>query len=289
VRIADTIKSTLREVLGATAYEVITLHMQSRTGVDFSRPETVVGNVRVLEGFLHQTFRDSANSLLDKAGNNLLATFSLPDYNTFQYSQTGDLAALVEKILKRSDSLSILSDALDKDHFIMSYTHRQELPSIIAAFLQRGVQNNCVNVLAISEDEKRRLVSFLKSSQKLHHGKNTTGLLDEHVIIVTHDELYGDLDSISSMSFQPFMDILNQARQLAIQKQMSGLNVVGTVAGSLFSNGHYEECLQIENTWHETVYQFPMPITVMCLYEKPIDEPHQTPLLRCHNGGLHQI
>jgi hypothetical protein len=287
--IADTIRSTLREVLGATVYDVIELHIRSRTTLDFSRPETVVDNVRALEDFLHQTFRDSANSLLDKAGNNLLATFSLPGTNTFQYSQIGDLTALVEKILKRRESLGILSDAQDKDHLIMSYTYKQELPILIATFLQRGAQRNCVNVIVISEDEKRRLAFFLKSSEKVHHGKNATHLLDENVIIVTHDELYGDLGEGSSLSFQPFMDILDQAKHLAIQKQLSGLNIVGTVAGTLFSNGHYEECLKIENIWHETVRQFHMQITVLCLYEKPIDEPHRTSLVICHNGGLHQI
>jgi hypothetical protein len=296
LKIADTIRSTLRASLGATIYEVIALHIQSRTGIDFSHPETVVGNVRVLEDSLHQTFKDSAAPLMEKAGNKLLAAFSLPnDYNNnnFQYSQTGDLSTLVEKILKRNDPIAILHNARDRDHFTMSYTRKDEFPTLLVTFLQRGVQNNCLNVLVISEDEKRLFESFLNSSEGHHYyGKSTMGFSDDDsIVIVTHDELYGDIDSFSSssLSSQPIVDSLNRVKQRAIQKQMSGLNIVGTFAGRLFSKGRFEECLQIENLWHHTIQQFSMPITVMCPYEKPIDEPHRTPLAICHNGGLHQI
>jgi hypothetical protein len=275
------------------AYEVVSLHIKSKTNIDFFRPETVIGNVRVLEDLLHETFRDSTVVLMEKVGNNLLAAFSIRDNNNnnynFQYSQLGDLATLIESLLKKNDVIAILHNVQDGDHFTMSYTNKDKFPSLLITFLQRRSQENCLNVLIISEDEKRRLQSFLDSSKGDHNDKSTTDFIDNNTLIVTHSELYGDLDSVSSFSLQPFMDGLNQAREIAIQKQMSGLNIVGTLAGALYSKGRFEECLQIEEQGHQALRQFPMPITVMCLYEKPIDEPHQTPLLRCHNGGLHQI
>ena len=75
----------------------------------------------------------------------------------------------------------------------------------------------------------------------------------------------------------------------AEERQLSGLNVVGTVAGTLFSKGKFAECLQLEKLWHEIILQFSMPITVMCPYEKPIDDLNRAPLISCHSGGLHQI
>jgi hypothetical protein len=86
-----------------------------------------------------------------------------------------------------------------------------------------------------------------------------------------------------------FVNILNQARQQVIQKQMSGLNIVGTIAGRLCGKGRFEECLQIENMWHETIRQFSIPITLMCTYEKPIDESHRTHFAECHSGGIYAI
>ena len=78
LKIADAIRSILRESLGAIAYEMIAFHIKSSAGIDFSRPETVVANIKALEDYLQRTFRDSASMLMDKAGNNLLAAFSLP-------------------------------------------------------------------------------------------------------------------------------------------------------------------------------------------------------------------
>lgn len=141
LKIADTIKSTLKQVLGATAYDVISSHIQSMVGINFSRPETVISNARDLEEFLHRIFRDSAATLLHKVDGNLFAAFPLPDDYTFQYSQVGYLAALIEKILKRHHSFEIISNAHGRDYFTMSYSHEDEFPSIIAAFLQRGIQN----------------------------------------------------------------------------------------------------------------------------------------------------
>lgn len=191
---------------------------------------------------------------MDRVGNNLLNAFSFPEKDGFQYSQTGDLAALVEKILKRNDAVAILSTAQDGDHFTMSYAGKEEFSNLLVTFLQRGTQNNCLNVLIISEDEKRRLGSFLNSFRECRD-KSEAGSMPDDTVIMTHAELYGDeLDSASlPLSFQPIMNGMAQARQLAIQKQKSGLNVVGTVAGRLFSMGRFDECLQIERLWHETI------------------------------------
>ena len=296
LKIADAIRSILRESLGAIAYEMIAFHIKSSAGIDFSRPETVVANIKALEDYLQRTFRDSASMLMDKAGNNLLAAFSLPDRN-FQYCKVGDLSRLVEKIIRRSNSITILSNAQDKDHFVMSYASKEEeLPSTLVAFLQRGFQNKCLNLLILSEYEKRLFESFLASYKKTHgKGSMAVGGQDDNnnIVILTHDELFGNLDSLSSSSFplspQPILNILNQARQTAIERQLSGLNVVGTVAGTLFSKGKFAECLQLEKLWHEIILQFSMPITVMCPYEKPIDDLNRAPLISCHSGGLHQI
>jgi DcmR-like sensory protein len=291
IKIADTVRSALQSFLGATAYEVISLHIKSRTGKDFSHAEILVGNVRVLEEFIQSAFRCSATLLLDKVGNNLVAAFSLKDNNSsFQYSQIGDLSSLVDKIVQRNDSLALVSNAPCRDHFIMNYTHEEEFLTLLVTFLQRGIKNKCINVIVVTEDEKRQIESFLNYSKNYHHDQSTVAFFDNNnTLLVTDPELIGDLNSVSSLSFQPFANILNQATQQVTQKQMSGLNIVGTIAGRLYGKGRFEECLQIENMWHETIRQFSILITLMCTYEKPIDEPHRTHFAECHGEGIYDI
>jgi hypothetical protein len=309
LKVASAIVFTLQRRVGAATFEIIALHLKSSADIDFLRPETVVSNVRVLEDYLQRTFRDSANTLMSEMAEKLLADFAfLPDKNNTttnnnfsQYSEAGDLSKLVEKIMIGNDPAAILRNAQDKDHFVMSYSRKEEFPDLLVTFLERGFQNNCLDVLLISEEEKRQFESFLISSKRHHHhhdydyyGKTRIGpdpANNPDVFIVTHAELYGDkrLDSTSSISFQPILDILGRAKKKAAEKQMSGLNVVGTVAGALFDNGQFEECLRIEKKWDETIRDFPMPITLMCLYKKPIEDPHRTPLVMCHSGGIHQL
>ncbi len=276
------------------AYEVVSLHIKSKSGIDFSRPETVVGNVKVLEEVLHKTFRDSTVVLMDKIGNSLLAAFSDSDNNSksnydFQYSQLGDLAIQIEGLLKRDDCVEIMRKTQEGDHFIVNYTDKDKLSNLLVSFLEFGAQKNCLNVLIISEDEKQRLQSFLSSSNGVRHEKSMMNFRDKNTLVVTHGDLYGDLDAASSFSLQPFMEGLNRVRELAIQTKMSGLNIAGTLAGALYCKGKFEQCLQIEEQGHEALHQFPMPSTVICLYERPVDEPHRTPLLKCHTGGHHQV
>lgn len=289
LKIVEAIRSSLTESLGATTYEVIASHVKSSTGIDFSSPETVAGKVNALEDYLLHTFRDGAPLLMERMGSTLMAAFSLP-YGDFQYSRAGDLARLVEGLARRSRSLKAIDSARDRDHFVVSYARAEEFPCLLAAFLRRGSLNGCLNVLIISEDEKRRLASFLSSGERL----GEFPVSPDGVFIVTHAELYGNLDSSPSspphiLSFRPILDALKQAGRDAAERKLSGLNVVGTFAGMLFGKGKFAECLQIEKKWHETILQFPMPVTVMCPYEKPIEDVHQAPLISCHSGGLHLV
>jgi hypothetical protein len=275
---------------------VVAFHLKSSTGIDFDRPETVTGSIGALEDYLQRTFRDGAGPLMDRAGRALQDAFSISG-GDFSYGQAGDLLELVDKLSRRSSALAVLSRAKDGDHFALSYagTGRRrdaadpEFPGVLfATFLQRGLQKRCLNVLIISEEERRQLRAFLDRRR----GQYPPAIVNlDGVVIATHEELYGSnsLAASAPLSFQPILDTLNSAKQRAADSRLSGLNVSGTVAGALFGNARFAQCIQLEKMWHETARHFSMPMTVMCPYDKVIEDPHRSALAGCHDGGVHQI
>jgi hypothetical protein len=150
------------------------------------------------------------------------------------------------------------------------------LREIVCSFVEYGIDNNRCNVLLISKNEEPKYKEFL-----VRCGIAVDGFVDSKLaIFVTHDEL---LRKTNKSSFEAIVERLHNIRKLPETDHRSGLNILSTFAGSLCKQGKYDDCLMIEKCWHELIPKFPMPMTVLHLYEHKIPARVEKDLHRYHN------
>jgi hypothetical protein len=150
------------------------------------------------------------------------------------------------------------------------------LREIVCSFVEYGIDNNRCNVLLISRDEEPKYKKFL-----VRRDIDVDGFMNSKLIIFVPHNDFGF--KASKSSFEAIVERLRHIRKLAESEDRSGLNILSTFAGSLCKKGKYDDCLSIEKAWHELIPKFPMPMTVLHLYEHKIPAHVEKHLHQYHN------
>lgn len=209
----------------------------------------------------------NVDSEIDKG---TIFTIILPKDIIRNVSQLNEPETILEKISKMQKH----------DHLAFEFSDHDELSEYISEFMMLGMRKNCINVLVISKEE---LSDYL--NRLIANGINVNDLMNsEDLVVCTHDEIYQDVKIGSS--FEPVLGYLNKLHDLVKKKKKSGLCIVGTIAGNLENNGNHEEGIKIENSWHEIIPKFEIPIRLICPYQSLTDSETIQSLVLCHNEGL---
>jgi hypothetical protein len=134
------------------------------------------------------------------------------------------------------------------------------LAEVISTFVDRGLNQNEINLFLVTRRQAERYIGYLKES-----GIEADKLLaSEDIIVEPIDELLeqdqtGEITDSVRAKLQTFSE-------LARKKGRRGLNIVGEIAGTFAARGRYEDCVLIEIFWHTLIPKFRLPITLICPY-----------------------
>jgi hypothetical protein len=170
-------------------------------------------------------------------------------------------------------------DLKDGDHPVFTYGNQLELAEVICSFVDRGLNQNEINVFFITKKQAERYLGYLKES-----GIEADKLLaSDDIIIEPIDELL-EQDRVVVIT-DAVRERLYAISELARKNGRRGLNIVGEIAGTFAARGRYEDCVLVEMFWHALIPNFKPPITLICPYESiaavligPLEELHNSPI-----------
>jgi hypothetical protein len=172
-----------------------------------------------------------------------------------------------------------LKDLKDGDHPVFTYGNQLELAEVICSFVDRGLNQNEINVLFITRRQAQNYIGYLKEA-----GFEADKLLASgDIVIEPIDELLLQ-ERVGAMT-DYVRERLQSNSELARKNRKRGLNIVGEIAGTFAARGRYEDCVLVETFWHTVIPNFKPPITLICPYESvpsvlrgPLEELHNTAL-----------
>lgn len=276
--LAKVIDEAMTALVGLPAAKALQYHIGRMTDARDASVLAIEDPARFDEA-VRQLFGQGGVALLDRLAVHLFRSV-VPRTRSvsLDYAMPGSYS---EKICQLKNIHSIKNTMLgmkDGDHLAASYSSPFQLEQMVCHFVIRGMQNNQVTLMAVSRSEELAFVEFLRVN-----GLDVDGLRD--IVIVRHDELYPD-GLVSS--FEPILARLQEARGILEPNKKAGFNIVGTIAGSLAMRGEHEKCIGIEQAWHETLQDYPVPITLLCPYPADaITDESRAPLTECHSRGVH--
>jgi hypothetical protein len=208
----------------------------------------------------------------------------LPGYDISVYSmrcdRPGRYRDAVMEYRKAADAQDTMLGMEDRDHIACCYTSRVHRDQMVYSFVMRGISKNQLNVLVVNLQERRMIENLLFDC-----GVDLDSLIQSgRLVFFGHDELYGD--NLGS-SFDPVKRRLTRALDAIRSQGLAGMNIIGTIAGNLAQGKRYSRCAMIEQSWHEIIPAFPVPITLLCPYLKStVTKTARAELVPCHNRGL---
>jgi len=166
------------------------------------------------------------------------------------------------------------------DHILVTYNNNQQLSEIVISSIKRSIDKNQLFLLFISKQEEE---IFVHAMEKI--GDITTLLYNKQDIIIIHtDDHYVEGNYSMDSIFAKF----NEIKQLAQRNSKSGLNIIATIAGDLFTTQKYDEAISIESKCHKSMNVFDIPVTMLCLY-KSIPEEFEDISLENHDIVLKHV
>lgn len=149
------------------------------------------------------------------------------------------------------------------DHLAFTVHNNDDFGKHLTEFILQGLKTNFLNVLILSERDAQKYVNLLQDN-----GVNAFDLINsQDIVILSHEEIYGKKDF---GEINPIVQHISKITSIAKSKKKSGLNVLGTIAGTLAIAGKHSQCIKLEKTWHELIPKFEIPIRVVCPYHPPI-------------------
>jgi hypothetical protein len=172
-----------------------------------------------------------------------------------------------------------LKELKDGDHPVFTYGSQLELAAVISGFVDRGLNQNEINVLFITRRQAERYIGYLKES-----GFEADKLLASgDIIIEPIDELLLQ-ERVGAITDFVRERLLSNG-ELARKNRKRGLNIVGEIAGTFAARGRYEDCVLVETFWHAIMPNFKPPITLICPYES-VPAVLMGPLEELHNSAI---
>ena len=166
-----------------------------------------------------------------------------------------------------------ISEIKESDHLVITFNDKLQFEQIVINFVKRGIINNDINVLFISNKEEPEFI------QTLNKIKNIDSLLRSQDIIVLRAD---DYVLEGTYLIEPILRTLNSIRETAKDRSKSGLSLLGTLPGALIEQGKYDEALDIENQFDEAIHKFGLSATCLCLY-KSLPNELEVRFSECHD------
>jgi hypothetical protein len=151
-----------------------------------------------------------------------------------------------------------IAEIKESDHLVVTFKDKSQFEQIVVNFVKRGINNNDINVLFISNREEPEFI------QTLNKFKNIDSLLrSQDIMVLRADDYFLE----GSYLIEPMLRTLDSIRDIARDRSKSGLSLIGTPPGALIEQGKYEEAFNIEIQFHESIHKFGFPATFLCLYK----------------------
>jgi hypothetical protein len=167
----------------------------------------------------------------------------------------------------------------DGDHLAFTFAGDLELAEVIPAFVDKGLNQNHLNIFLVTRKQAEIYTGYLKDSG-----------IDADKLIASEDILFEPIDElIQEEHVKVITDSLTRKLQsagaLASRKGRRGLNILGEIAGTFAAMGRYEDCVLVEMFWHNTMPTFKPPITLICPYAS-IPTVLKGPMKELHNSMI---
>jgi len=171
-----------------------------------------------------------------------------------------------------------ITELKDRDHPAFTFGSQMELAEAITAFIDRGLNQNAINVLLVTKQQGEIYTGYLKEA-----GIDADSLLSSQDIII--EPIDGLLPQKVEEITKAVASKLKDIGELAKSKGRRGLNIVGEIAGTFAAQGRYEDCALVELFWHSFIPKFNPQITLICPYES-IPSVLRRPLEELHNSVI---
>ncbi len=149
-------------------------------------------------------------------------------------------------------------------HIALGFSNHLTLEKHLRIFCSSGLQNNFLNVLIVSEDERKYYQNILRKGNF-----DVNGLIESgNLLFCTHEQLF-DNNSIG-LSFTPVREFMSSIRDLIHDEHKSGVQIVGTIANRLAQDGNVEHCSNIESSWNKFFEYYEIPYNLFCPYKLPL-------------------
>jgi hypothetical protein len=150
-----------------------------------------------------------------------------------------------------------ISEIEESDHLVITFNDKSQFEQIVINFVKRGINNNDINVLFISNKEEPE---FIHTLNKI---KNIDSLFrSQDIVILRADDYFVK----GIYLIEPILKKLDSIRGLAKNRSKSGLSLIGTPPGTLIEQGKFDEAHKIEIQFNEAIHKSQIPATFLCLY-----------------------
>ena len=164
----------------------------------------------------------------------------------------------------------------DGAHPAFTYASNLQMAEILPEFVGRGLDENKINVLFVTQKQAEIYKGYLNES-----GIDSERLIVSRNIIVSPiDELVNERDV--SAVITSVEDKVRKIGALATESRKRGLSIVGEIAGTFAAMERYEDCVMVEAFWHRFIPEFRPQITLVCPYQA-IPSVLRGPLEELHN------
>lgn len=180
-----------------------------------------------------------------------------------------------EKHYDGMDSIDeFISEVEYGDHLAIILNDEKQFDELVYAYAKRGIAMNAINVLLGNRIDEPRFLRALKQI------KNVDSLFNsEEIFYLYTDDYFHD----GRFYVKPLFKKLDDLIELAKNKSMKGLFVLGYFSGRVYDEGgSFEEVNSYESMWHEKAKENSLSVSVMCLY-RSLSESHEERLGRCHH------
>lgn len=161
-----------------------------------------------------------------------------------------------EKYLNNIDSIDdFIFEMKEGDHILVTYNNNQELSEIVISSLKRSIDKNQLFVLFISKQQEE---IFVHAMEKI--GDITSLYNKQDIIIIYTDDHYVEGKYSMDSIFAKF----NEIKQLTQRNSKSGINIIATIAGDLFTEQKYDDAISIESKCHRSMTVFDIPFLLLC-------------------------
>ena len=207
--------------------------------------------------------------LLGKRLENFLKTPHAKKSGIFSKSELlrNAIIKYLEEQEKRLNNIESIDDFIfemkEGDHILVTYNNNQQLCEIVISSIKRSIDKNQLFVLFISKQQEE---IFVHAMEKI---VDITTLYNKQDIIIIHTE---DHYIEGNYSMDSIFTKFKEVKQLAQRNSKSGINIIATIAGDLFSRQKYNDAISIESQCHKSMSVFDIPITLLCLYESIPEE-----------------